>query len=91
MVNFCTVGRELAQMTDCWGGDGEGEYIWRMDACLSTCDQVVSNRFVQRDQMVRYRKIVCEGQRGKTVIADSLFAEYGRLDFRERARALCRM
>ena len=38
MVNFCAVGRDLAQMTDCWCGDGEGEYIGRMDACLSTCD-----------------------------------------------------
>ena len=42
-----------------------GEYIGRMDACLSTCDQVVSNRSVQRDQMVRYQKIVCEGLRGE--------------------------
>ena len=46
MVNFCTVGRDLAQTTDCWCGDGEGEYIGRMDACLSTCDQAVSNRSV---------------------------------------------
>ena len=87
MVNFCTVGRDLAQMTDCWCGDGEGEYIGRMDACLSTCDQAVSNRSVQRDQMVRYRKIVCEGQRGKTVIADTLFAEYWKTRFQKKGES----
>ena len=66
MVNFCTVGRDLAQVTDCWcREDKGGEYMGRMDACLSTCDQVVSNRSVQRDQMACYQKIVCEGQRGE--------------------------
>ncbi|KAG0638429.1 hypothetical protein HOY80DRAFT_967695 [Tuber brumale] len=84
MVHFCTVGRDLAQMTDCWCGKDAGEYIGRMDACLSTCDQAVSNRSVQRDQMVRYRKIVCEGQKGKTVVADTLFAEYWKTRFRRK-------
>jgi len=88
MVNFCTVGRDIAQMTDCWcGEDKGGEYIGRMDACLSTCDQAVSNRSVQRDQMVRYRKIVCEGQRGKTVIADTLFAEYWKTRFQRKGES----
>jgi len=58
-----------------------------MDACLSTCDQAVSNRCVQRDQMVRYRKIVCEGQRGKTVIADKLFAEYWKIRFQRKGES----
>jgi len=53
-------------MTKFWcGEDKGGEYIGRMDACLSTCDQEVSNRSVQRGQVVRYGKIVCEGQGGK--------------------------
>ncbi|CUS10976.1 unnamed protein product [Tuber aestivum] len=84
MVQFCTVGHDLAQMTDCWCGEDAGEYVRRMDACLSTCDQAVSNRSVQRDQMVRYRKIVCEGQRGKTAVADTLFAEYWKTRFRRK-------
>ena len=75
MVNFCAVGHRLVQMTDCWCGDGEGESIRRMGVCLSTCDQAVSNRSVPLDQMVRYRKIVYERQRGKSIIADPLFAE----------------
>ncbi|KAG0132784.1 hypothetical protein HOY82DRAFT_557331 [Tuber indicum] len=86
MVHFCTVGRDLAQMTDCWCGEDAGEYIGRMDACLSTCDQAVSNRSVQRDQMVRYRKIVCEGQKGKTVVADTLFAEYWKTRFQRKGQ-----
>ena len=62
-----------------------------MDACLSTCDQAVSNRSVQRDQMARYRKIVYEGQRGKKVFADTLFAEYWKTRFQKRASALCQL
>ena len=51
------------------------------------CDQVVINRSVQRDQLVRYRKIVCEEQRGKTVIADSLFAEYWKTRFQGKGES----
>jgi len=66
MVNVCKVGLGIAQMTDCWCGEDKGEeHIGRMDACLSTCDQAVSNRSVQWDQIVHYRKIVCEGQTGE--------------------------
>ena len=58
-----------------------------MDACLRTCDQAVSNRSVQRDQMVRSRKIVCEGQRGKTVIADTLFMGYWKTRFQRKGES----
>jgi len=44
----------------------------------------VSNRSVQLDQMVRYRMIACEGQRGKTVIAYTLFAEYWKTRFQRK-------
>ncbi|RPA93330.1 hypothetical protein L873DRAFT_1793746 [Choiromyces venosus 120613-1] len=71
-------------MADCWCGEDAGEYLGRMDACLSTCDQAVSNRSVQRDQMVRYREIVCEKQNGKTVVTDTLFAEYWKTRFQSK-------
>ena len=67
-----------------------GEYIGGMDACLSTCDQVVSNRSVQRDQMVRYRKIAWERLRGKTVIAYTLFAEYWKTRFQSKGESFVR-
>ena len=34
--------------------------------------------------MVRYRKIVCEGQREKTVIANTFFAEYWKTRFQKK-------
>ena len=37
--------------------------------------------------MVRYRKIVCKGQRGKTVIADILFAEYWKTRFQKKGES----
>ena len=37
--------------------------------------------------MVRYRKIACEGQRGKTAIADTLFAEYWKTRFQKKGES----
>ena len=87
MVNFCAVSHDLAQVMDYRCGDGEGEYIGRMDACLSECIQAVRNRSLQRDQMVRYRKIVCDGQRGKTFIIDTLFADHWKTIFQRKGES----
>ena len=91
VVNFCTVGRDLAQMTDYWCGDGEGEYIGRVDACLSECIQAVWNRSLQRDQMVRYGRLSATDRRGKRLPPIPSLRSTGRLDFRARARDLCRL
>jgi len=50
-----------------------------MDAWLSTWEQA--------EQAVRYRKIVCEGPMGKTVIADTLFAEYWKTRFQRKGES----
>lgn len=75
MVQFCTVGHDVSQMTQCWCSDPE--YLTRMDACIQSCDPTVTNRDVQRDQMLRYRKIVCAGSSA----GDQGFAKYWKTRF----------
>lgn len=76
MVNFCTVGHDVTQMRTCWCDDVE--YIEHMDACLDSCDPAVGNKTVQRDQMLRYRSIVCEPT---AITKDVEFQEYYRTRF----------
>lgn len=76
MVNFCTVGHDTAQMRICWCD--EAEYIKRMDACLDSCDPAVSDKAVQRDQMLRYRSIVCEPS---AITKDVAFQQYYKTRF----------
>lgn len=76
MVNFCTVGHDTVQMRICWCDDVE--YIERMDACLDSCDQTVSDEALQRDQMLRYRSIVCEPT---AITKDVEFQEYYKTRF----------
>lgn len=76
MVNFCTVGHDTAQMRICWCDSTE--YIERMDTCLNSCDPAVGNKTTQRDQMLRYRSILCEPT---AITKDVEFQEYYRTRF----------
>lgn len=76
MVNFCTVGHDIAQMRTCWCDDAE--YIERMDACLDSCDPALGKRATQKDQMLRYRRIVCEPA---AITKDVEFQQYYRTRF----------
>ena len=88
MVKFCTVGGDLAQMTDCWCGEGKGrQWIGGMGACLDICEQAVCNSGIR---WFATGRLSARDRRGKRLSPVPSMWSAGRLDFRKRERALCR-
>jgi len=89
MVNFCRVGGDLAQMTDCGCREGKGrECIGGMGACLVICEQAVCNSGIRWFATGRLPE---RGRGGKRLSPIPSLRSAGRLDFGKRARALCRL
>ncbi|KAL7269684.1 hypothetical protein RUND412_007638 [Rhizina undulata] len=80
---FCTVDRDAAQQRSCWCDDGDSQaaYFGHMDACLNSCDPAVSNIALQRNQLLRYRRLICYPQAQDPEFREYYSTRYTRVSF----------
>lgn len=77
LLHFCTQGRDAQQQAQCWCGEDaavDNQFSEKMELCLASCDPQVTDTAVQRNQIMRYKQVVCKGSTAEDADFDRYYS-----------------